>query len=183
MRIAIVCLLGALALAACGRREPAAAPPFRPTASIQEIMQAIVDPSADALWESVSSTVTSAGTQDQQPRTPEQWHAVRLLALRLAEAANLLLIEGREVARQGRQLEDAHVPGTLGPDAIQKKIAAQPQLFAARALALHEAALQTLAAIDTQDIARFSEAGGKLDQACEACHKQYWYPNDKRPTE
>jgi hypothetical protein len=46
-------------LSACAQKEapPQAAEPkipFKPTASIQEIMLSVVDPSADALWESVA---------------------------------------------------------------------------------------------------------------------------------
>ncbi len=35
-----------------------------------------------------------------------------------------------------------------------------------------------LAAIDAKDIMRISDAGAKLDEACEGCHLIYWYPNE-----
>lgn len=153
----------------------------RPVASIQELMQSIVDPTADALWESVSTTVTAQGEEEHRPRTPEQWRQLRHLALTLAEAGNLLTIGGRAVAHAGQPLEDHHVDATLKPKDIQARIDANPQAFAQFALALQKAAETSLAAIDQQDIDAFMRAGGQLDQACEACHQRYWYPGDRRP--
>ena len=42
-------------------------------ASIQELMDAVIDPSADALWDSVSITTTKKGTVFHQPHTDEEW--------------------------------------------------------------------------------------------------------------
>jgi hypothetical protein len=65
-------------LAACGKAEPPAAAlttsPVKLTAGIQDIMKDMIDPAADFLWESVSSTETvsrvsfpSAATQLRLP--------------------------------------------------------------------------------------------------------------------
>jgi hypothetical protein len=155
----------------------------KPLASIQELMQSIVDPTADALWESVSTTVTAQGAEEKRPRTPEEWRQLRHLSITLSEAANLLAQPGRVVAHQGQQLEDHHVDATLRPDDIQRRIDADPRAFAQFALALQVAAGESLAAIDKQDIDAFLRAGSQLDQACEACHQRYWYPGDRRPSE
>jgi hypothetical protein len=166
-------------LSACSSKP--APTPFKPVASIQEVMQALVDPAADALWESVSSTTTAAGIEDKRPQTEAEWTELRHLAIRLAEASNLLVVPGRPVAHAGRPLEDHHVEGILKADDIQARIAADPAAFAQRAQALQDAAVATLAAIDERSVDRLVQAGGHIDQACEACHLQYWYPNDKRP--
>src|SRR5262245_5368168 len=85
-----VVLLGGIGTA-CGT-PPAAQPEYRPTATIKDIMDSIVDPSADELWESVATVVTATGTEERQPRTDEEWKAVRQDAIRIVEAANLLLM-------------------------------------------------------------------------------------------
>ncbi|MBS0371738.1 MAG: hypothetical protein JSS57_21360 [Proteobacteria bacterium] len=177
--------MAAFSLAGCRDDAPKAAaePAFRPTASIQEIMQSIVDPSADALWESVSSTVTAKGVEDKQPRTDEEWTAVRHLAIQLAEAANLLAVEGRPLVHAGKQLEDAHVAGILKPDEIGALIGKERPRFVTHARHLQQAAEEALAAIDARSVERLTVAGGSIDQACEACHRVFWYPNDKRPPE
>lgn len=168
-------------LTACGEKNTAAPAP-QPVASIQEIMQAIVDPSADALWESVSTTVSAAGIEEKLPVNDAEWLQLRHLAVSIAEAANLLVADGRAVAHTGHTLEDAHVNGILVPAEIEQKIAADRPAFALKALALQQAAQQIIAAIDARDTERFLAAGGQLDHACESCHQKYWYPNDKVPT-
>lgn len=172
-----------LGLGACGEQpKPLQEAGFRATASIQELMQAIVDPSADALWESVSSTMTKDGVVDKVPQSDAEWIALRHLAIRLAESANLLAIPGRPVAHAGKTLEDAHVKGILSATDIQARLDKDPARFRKLAGDLQLAAEASLAAIDAKKVDAFLEAGAKIDQACEQCHLQYWYPDDKRPT-
>src|SRR5689334_17844379 len=45
--------------------------PFLLQASIKELMDAQVDPSADVIWESVYTRISPAGREDHQPHTPE----------------------------------------------------------------------------------------------------------------
>lgn len=171
-----------LGLVGCSRApDPAAAP--QPVASIQEIMQAFVDPAADTLWEAVSSETTAEGTVDHHPQDDGQWLALRHHALRLAEGATLLPMAGRRVAHAGHTLEDSHVAGILGADQIQSRIEADRPAFAAHAQSLQRAAQDLLAAIDRRDLAHYTAAGARLDHVCEACHLRYWYPGDKRPAE
>ena len=175
-----ILLLGLLA--SCTRTDTAAtAQGPKPLASIQELMQSIVDPAADALWEAVSTTVTAQGEEEKRPRTPEDWRQLRHLAITLSESGNLLAQRGRRVAHAGQQLEDHHVDATLKAGDIQARIDADPQAFAQFALALQAAAGESLSAIDRQDIDALLRAGSQLDQACEACHQRYWYPGDRRP--
>jgi cytochrome c556 len=169
--------LPVLLLAACGQQ---ATTPFRPDASIQEVMASVVDPAADALWEAVSTETTAQGEVEHQPRTDAEWLAVRHHAVTLAEAANLLLIEGRVVSHSNK-LEDAHVPGILTAPEVQKKIDADRQLFAEGAHDLQLAAREALAAIDAKHPQRLLVAGEKIDAACERCHMTYWYPNAEQP--
>jgi hypothetical protein len=34
-------------------------------------------------------------------------------------------------------------------------------------------------AVDQRDVQKFSDLGGSLDEVCEACHKTFWYPDQK----
>ncbi len=182
-RTALACAT-LLALAACSRTPQQAIPqqpPFKPTASIQDLMTAIVDPSADALWDSVSSEMTSKGIEEKQPRSDAEWLAVRRDAIALLEAGNLLMMNGRAVTHGGKPTEDAHVEGVSTPQQVRQAIDASPAQFHAGALQLHDAAADALAAIDARDAARLLVAGEKLDHACESCHSAYWYPNAKQP--
>jgi hypothetical protein len=177
----------ALGLAACSQNQapPAAsaAPqiPYQPDASIQDLMQNVVDHNADILWESVAVISTEKGTEERQPRTDEDWAAVRAAAVTLSEATNLLMIPGRKVAHEGKTLQDSDVEGILKAQEIQSLIDGDRVKFASKALALHEAALGAIAAIDAKDATKLSDVGGAIDEACEQCHTTYWYPNQSTP--
>jgi hypothetical protein len=182
-KLFVALLASAIGVAAC-QRPPASVPTPSPTSSsIQDLMVALVDPSADAIWESVSSETSSKGNVEHQPRTAEEWLAVRRHAIILLEAATLLTVENRTVTAIGKSTEDAHVPGISTPEEIKKMIDRSRPAFDAHARALGEAAGEALAAIDARDPVRLLAAGGKIDQACERCHLAYWYPNTTRPPE
>lgn len=171
--------LPALLLLSCSPHQAAPPAPFKPTASIQDLMVSIIDPAADALWESVSSETTATGIEEKFPRTEKEWQAVRNYALQLQEASNLLVIPGRPVTHGGKATEDAHVEGVSTPQQVQQAIDKDTSQYHAAARALQDAAGEALAAIDAKDPARLLVAGGKLDQACERCHSVFWYPNAK----
>jgi hypothetical protein len=187
-RAAIIATL-ALGLAACSQSSApptaAAAPqmPFTPDASIQDLMQNVVDHNADILWESVAVISSEKGTEERQPRTDEDWANVRAAAVTLSEATNLLMIPNRKVAHEGKTLQDSEVEGILKAGQIQALIDGDRLKFASKALALHQAALGAIAAIDAKDATKLSDVGGAIDEACEQCHTTYWYPDEKKPEE
>ncbi len=139
-------------------------------------MEGLVDPSADALWDSVAYIATTAGTEDRRPRTADEWKAVRISAVNLIEAANLLGMQGRRVGSRS-----ATGPGELALPDIQRHIDASHDAFVQFASALQDAGTRALTAIDAQDAQGLMDAGGVIDEACEACHVTYWYPNQNRP--
>src|SRR5207244_3797108 len=106
--------------AACQSRQPQPQAEYRPSATIKDIMDSLVDPSADALWESVATEVTVAGIDERQPRTDEEWANVRRNAIRLVEATNLLQMPGRHVAKPGEKSENPGIE--LGPEEIERII-------------------------------------------------------------
>jgi hypothetical protein len=153
-------------------------PPFRLLASIRELMDSEVDPAADFLWGSVASISTRAGLEERQPRTDEEWLEVRRHAVTLSEAPNLLIMRGRHVSASYAPAAGA---GELDSNDVQKKIDENPQAFVALAQNLQDAAVKTLGAIDAKDPVALFELGGTIDEACEACHVTFWYPNRVLP--
>jgi hypothetical protein len=139
-------------------------------------MDSIVDPSADYLWDSVATIVTRKGTEERRPRTDEDWKNVRRRAIELIEAPNLLMMEGRKVAKPGEKSENPGIE--LGPEQIQEILDGDRATFVQRAHALQDAAKEALAAIDKKDVDALSNAGETIDEACEQCHLKYWYPPD-----
>ena len=179
-RIVSLLLFGLIVVLACPGGTAAAAaqstspPVFRPTATIEEIMRSIIDPAADAVWDSVVTEVTPEGTTTTQPETDDDWRGLRRSAITLVEATNLLLIEGRAVAVAESRSE---LPGIdLEPEEIASLLAQDRETWTRLVQGLHETSVDVLRAIDTTDIDGLLEAGADLDLACEACHSVYWYP-------
>src|SRR5713226_6365186 len=88
---------------ACRARQPQ--PEYRTSTTIKDIMDSMVEPSADFLWESVETTITVAGAEEKFRKTDEDWSNVRRRAVELVEATNLLLIPGRHVAKPDEKSE------------------------------------------------------------------------------
>jgi hypothetical protein len=146
-RVRLVCAALAIAgLAACGGPPPAA---YKPIADVKQMMQGIVDPSADGVWESVATIFTKAGTEERRPRTAKEWAAVRSHAMTLAESGNLLMMPGR--AKDGGDWM------TFAQELIDTSAVA-------------------LRAAEAKDVDGLLNVGGQIDEVCERCHKKYW-PN------
>jgi hypothetical protein len=111
----VFCVLSLAGVASCQRSSAssgtatssaaAAEPHYVPDATIKDLMQSVVDTSADVVWLSVTTEVNEKGVIDTRPVNDEEWNRVRHGAVTLAEAANLLMIPGRHVARPGERSE------------------------------------------------------------------------------
>jgi len=176
----------ALLLAGCAPKQEAPAPaapasPLKPIAGIQDVMPGMIDPAADFLWESVSTTVTGKETVEKQPRTDEEWAEVRRQALILAEGANLIMMDGRHVVKEGVALEDHGTPGNLTAEESEQAIAKNRGSFLSFAHALRDVGASMLAAADARNPQGLIDAGDTMDQVCEGCHLQFWYPGQNIP--
>jgi hypothetical protein len=156
-------------------------PPFQLTASIQELMDSVIDPSADALWDSVSITQTKKGTVFHQPKTDEEWQEARRHAIALVEGANLLIMDGRKLVAAGSPVLDQGTSGVLSAEEGGKLFDAKHATFVQFAKALREAGSQMLNAIDKKDPTGMMNAGAAMDGVCESCHLTFWYPNQVIP--
>jgi hypothetical protein len=182
LRVPGVAVVVGLVIAASGCRGQAPRPSegiYVPTATVRDLMLSIVDPSADVVWDAVRTVVGADGTENHAPRTDQEWADVRQGAIRLVEAANLLMVPGRQVARPD---EHSEAPGVeLEPAEMEALVNADRQAWVERVQSLRNLGLAVLQAIDAKDAGRLFETGGELDTACENCHRQYWYPNEQLP--
>ena len=150
--------------------------PYKITATVQEIMDAQIDPAADEIWNSVASIVTQTGIEEKQPRTDEEWDALKLKAFLVIEGANLLAMPGRRVAAEGAALDPGELAGET-PEAMQKAMETNRTAWVQLAHGLHDAGLEVMKAIDAKSADQLITAGEMLDTACENCHSTFWYPN------
>jgi hypothetical protein len=144
--------------------------------TVQEIMDTLVDPSADALWGSVGWVESGQGSSFRQPATPQQWRQLQSHADRLIAGA-VQLGKTRHVGSNGHSaLADTNTPGIRTAIQIQHDIQSDPAKFAAAAHRLEDAARAAAGAVAARNGTGLVEAGAKIDAACEACHAAYWYP-------
>ena len=134
-------------LAGCELAPPPPPPsPFTTTLALKQVMEWVIDPAADVIWDSVKSVITEKGTQEIAPQTDADWNKVRDAAATLIEAGNVLMIDGR---------------------------ARDDKAWMAAARRLSEAAGQALKAAQTKNTATLFDEGGNIYKACSACHAQY----------
>lgn len=181
--ILVVC--AAVAAGSCQSKpvEPAAPaadqPPYTTTATVKDIMLHIVDPAGDMVWDSVATVIDKGGLHETAPKTDEEWFKVRSGLIMLIEGSNLLMMPGRKVARPG---EKSDTPGVeLEPSEMDELIAKDRAAWYQRAKTLHDVAQSVLEVVEKKDAQKLFDVGEDIDRACENCHRQYWYPNEKIP--
>ena len=175
-----LCAAGCVALGLSSGSSSAAEPDangFTTDITVIEIMASIVMPSAQALWDAVGVDVTAQGQIEKKPQNDEEWAALRAQAVTLAEATNLLVVPGRHAAPPGTKSENPD--SELEPAQIEALLKKDRPSWVAHTAVLHATAMQAIAAIDARNIDQISEVGGAIDEACEGCHLQFWYPNQK----
>jgi len=179
-------VLSALSWAAC-TGQPAAPPPasdlsasLTPVLTVKELMEHIVDPIADWVFDAAVVDVSQKGIVETMPLTDDDWRKVEDGALILAESANLLKMPRAMVPPGDEQLKKATGGPELTPTEIEAKIKQDPALWNKNADGLRTAALDVLEIVRARNADKLFEAGDKIDKACENCHLEYWYPGDKK---
>jgi rRNA maturation endonuclease Nob1 len=133
----------ALFITSCGGPEP---PPFKPVVDTKLLMQSVIDPNADIVWEAVKTIDTPKGIEEIRPKTDEEWAAVRNAAVTVAESGNLLMMvprakDGGDWMKLAQQMIDT------GQEAIK--------------------------AAEAKNAERLFTVGGDIYDSCSACHRQY----------
>ena len=136
-------------LAGCGAPPPPPPPPAAPyttTLDMKQVMEWVIDPAVDVIWDSVKSVITEKGTQEIAPHTDAEWDKVRDAAATLVEASNALMVEGR--ARDKKE-------------------------WMTSARRLGDSASLALKAAQAKNTEALFNEGGNIYKACAACHSRY----------
>lgn len=178
-------VLGVL-FAACSSSKPAPAPlraselwgEMKPVVSVKELMRDMIDPLADNVFDAVKIVVDKSGTRETVPTTDEEWEKVRIGGVTLAEGAYLLKVR-RSFAPPGDQNNSTGPHAVeLSPAQITAKVEADPVEWNARIEALRNVGLEVLDLVKRKDAQELWEASENLEEACENCHRSYWYPRE-----
>ena len=150
-----------------------------PTLSVKELMEHIIDPTSDWIFDAAVIDISRKGISETKPLSDDDWLKVERVGYVLAESTNLLKIPRRMVPadEEGKP----HQPGEpeLPPEQIQAKIEKDRALWYKHADGLKAAALEAVQVAKARDLDGLFKVGDKVDKACEACHLEYWYPGDR----
>jgi hypothetical protein len=152
LRYAVVVVALCLVLTGCGGDENIG-PPLAPVADVSQLMTMIIDPAADAIWDSVGIVVDADGFNEWYPVTDEEWAVVMNGAMTITEGANLLMLGER--ARD----QDAWMRMAQG---------------------LSDAGRQAIAAAESRDYQAIYEVSETVYNSCDNCHNLYWTGDQAR---
>lgn len=189
------CASLAVALFACACSTSKAGPPpdpapgsgsgqqlwgeLKPVVSVKELMRDMIDPASDYVFDAVGTVITKNRVVERVPKTEEDWDRIRIGAVMLAEGAYLLKIP-RPFAPPGDENNSTGPdPEELSPSQIEAKLEKDKVLWNAKIEALRNVGLEVLDIVRRKDTNELWDASDNLDQACESCHLEYWYPNEK----
>src|SRR5262249_15029567 len=136
------------------------------------------DPIADNIFDAVKTVETKKGIVEIVPKTDDDWEKIRVGATTMAEGVYLLKVP-RPLTPPG------DVNNSVGPDAVElspdqilAKIKKDTVEWNARIEALRNVGLEVLDIVKRKDVKELWDASDNLDEACENCHRSYWYPGE-----
>jgi hypothetical protein len=167
------------ATAAATPAAPSLESSLAPTLSVKELMEHVIDPTSDWIFDAAVVDISHQGISETKPLTDDDWLKVERGGYLLAESTNLLKIPRRMVPPE--EEGKPHQPGEpeLPPEQIQAKIEKDRALWYKHADGLKTAALEAVKVAKARDVDALFKVGDKVDKACEACHLEYWYPGDR----
>lgn len=111
-----------------------------------DLMLNVLDPAADAIWESVGTIFTTEGKFEKAPTTDDEWAGVRAAAIQLAESGNLLMLPSRSNGSEE---------------------------WITQSRALIDQSSRALKAIEAKDKDALFTIGGDIYDVCTNCHKSF----------
>lgn len=127
--------------------HPQAAAPGRVLLSVKDVMRHIINPAAETYWAHSGEVDDEKGANDRVPTAQADWNINIDTAAQIAEAGNLLMMEGRARDPNGPWMKYA--------------------------MALNAAGVAGMAAATAHDHDKTNDAGSAMYDACFQCHGRY----------
>jgi hypothetical protein len=188
-----VVMVGALSTLVCSKATPETTAPataakplisdITPVVSVKELMESMIDPLSDNIFDAVWWDNTSKGIEEHKPITDDDWAKVKTGAVGIVEGIELLKVPRPWTPAGDLNNSQGPNPPELSPTQMQAKLDKDPVLWTAKIQALRNVGLEVLEIVKKKDANALWQAGGDLDDACEACHLEYWYPGDRKTVE
>lgn len=164
---------GALSLfAAVACTQPAAAP-----FDVRATMQNRVNPAMLAIWDVGNNALNDDGGIDPALMDDAKWAKV-------AEEADKLVAAGKDIAAAGTFVAAGPANSTVDEGeitmaAVQQHIDANPDGLRQFGAGLADNASRIATAARAKDAKTAGDLISGMDQVCESCHTEFWYPEQK----
>ena len=154
---------------------PAAAPP-----NLHNLMKNVVAVQTQVVWDVTNAAQNDSGDPDPTKMKAADWAKLAAAAGKVKDALQSLAKADKVMAAApGQKISGEGGAGAFGAKEVQKAIDANPKAFKAFAIALSGSMDQLATGAKTKDAKTTFDVAGRLDQECEGCHVQFWYPNEK----
>jgi len=143
----LLCLIGGalcVAGASCARQPDP--PPYKPVATVVQLMEGPIVHAAEVYWDSVSTVVDKDGIHENFPKNDEEWEAVWAAGITIGESGNLLMMSSR---------------------------AADNAEWMRLSAALVDAGMEGAQAAESKNPEKVLELGEKIYNVCTECHMKY----------
>lgn len=150
--VQLTCLSASLLLASCSAPEESgpttadAAGNYNISLDVKEVMNYVLEPASDILWDSGGWVLDASGYEELYPTTDDGWNYVRAQAAIVVESGNILALPGR---------------------------AADNDAWMIYSKGLSDAGLLAMKAAEEQNQEDFFQAGAQIYSVCTACHQAY----------
>jgi hypothetical protein len=144
-------------------------------------MKDVVAVQTQIVWDVGSKVLDDDGNSDASKLTPAQWQQIASAAAMVGEAARTLAAASPViVAVPGEKIDGEGTPGSWGAKEVQKAIDTNPAAFRAFLGQLQGSMSEVIAATRARNAQKLTDVSEQLDRECEACHLQFWYPQQKK---
>jgi hypothetical protein len=172
-------LLSAASVLLLANAAPRPAPAH---AYVLDEMAGQIAPQAQVIWDITNGAQDDDGNPVAAKVKPQDW--IRMQQAGEAMTAALIRIKRADaihVRRPDQKVLDEKTSSSgLSAAKIQTYIDANPQGLRAMAVNFTEVSRSITRAAAARDIQKINAIANDLDQACEACHKAFWYPEAQK---
>lgn len=174
MKSSLLLLAGGLMFASAYAGSPPAAP------NLHQLMKDIVAPQTQVVWDIGNQAQDDEGRIVASKLKPTDWTKIATAAGKVKQASQTLAQANHIMAAgPGQKIDGEGNPGSFGAKDVQKVLDANPKAFSAFAQQLASSMDEVIASAQSKDAAKLFDVSGRIDQVCEVCHLQFWYPNQK----
>jgi len=167
-------------LAACSQKNEQEQQQAQAAPTFHDVMKDQIDKHADEVWDVTNPAVGDLGGIDGSKMTDEMWTKLAQDATAVQEGAQQIAqMDKIVVIKPGETIADAGVPGGHSAAEVQVQIDKNPQGLRDHAANLAADMRDLAAAANARDAAKAGPIIEGLDGVCEACHLDYWYPDQK----